>query len=98
MAGGDGLSIAKQVYVKAFSRFDELCGPYATVIDIDKNKLRPWLQDFDLKGVAYTPEMVGAQIQATKDAMGAAYTGYYLWDPANTYTWEALTRQENKVE
>jgi len=39
MAGGDGLTIAKQLYAKAFARFDELCGPYATVIDIDKNKL-----------------------------------------------------------
>jgi len=39
MAGGDGLAIAKQIYVKALSRFDELCGPYATVIDINKNKL-----------------------------------------------------------
>jgi tagaturonate epimerase len=35
MAGGDGLAIAKEVYAKALSRFDELCGPYATVIDID---------------------------------------------------------------
>jgi hypothetical protein len=39
MAGGDGLAVAKQVYAKAFGRFDELCGPYATVIDIDRNKL-----------------------------------------------------------
>ena len=39
MAGGDGLAIAKQIYVKALSRFDELCGPYATVIDINKNRL-----------------------------------------------------------
>jgi tagaturonate epimerase len=39
MAGGDGLAVAKQVYSKAFGRFDELCGPYATVIDIDRNKL-----------------------------------------------------------
>jgi hypothetical protein len=37
--GGDSLSIAKQVYAKALSRFDELCGPYAAVIDIDKDKL-----------------------------------------------------------
>lgn len=56
--------------------------------------IRPWLQDFDLKGVAYTPEMIKAQIQATKDAMGTAYTGYYLWDPENTYTWEALKKEE----
>jgi hypothetical protein len=38
-AGGDGLPIAKQIYAEAMSRFDELCGPYAAVIDIDKNKL-----------------------------------------------------------
>lgn len=38
-ASGDGLSIAKQVYAEALPRFDELCGPYASVIDIDKDKL-----------------------------------------------------------
>ena len=40
-AGGDGLAIAKDVYAQALGRFDELCGPYATVIDIDKSKLPP---------------------------------------------------------
>ncbi len=39
MAGSDGLSIAKQIYIESLSRFDELCGPYATVIDINKDKL-----------------------------------------------------------
>ncbi len=39
LAGGDGLAVAKEVYVKALSRLDELCGPYKTVIDIDKAKL-----------------------------------------------------------
>src|SRR5436190_1810737 len=38
-AGGDGLQIAKDVYAQALARFDELCGPYATVIDIDTAKL-----------------------------------------------------------
>jgi tagaturonate epimerase len=38
-AGGEGLEIAKEVYEKALGRFDELCGPYATVIDIKKDKL-----------------------------------------------------------
>jgi len=35
MAGGEGLAIAREVYAVAISRIDELCGPYATVIDID---------------------------------------------------------------
>lgn len=38
-AGGEGLAIAKDVYGQALGRFDELCGPYATVIDIEKAKL-----------------------------------------------------------
>jgi hypothetical protein len=38
-AGGEGLAIAKEVYQQALGRFDELCGPYATVIDIDRAKL-----------------------------------------------------------
>ena len=38
-AGGEGMQIAKEVYAQALGRFDELCGPYATVIDIDKTKL-----------------------------------------------------------
>lgn len=39
MAGGAGLNTAKEVYVKAYDRIDELCQPYETVIDIDKAKL-----------------------------------------------------------
>ena len=39
LAGGDGLSLAKDVYASALPRFGELCGPYATVIDIDTVEL-----------------------------------------------------------
>ena len=39
MAGGDGLSLAKEIYTRALPRFGELCGPYATVIDIDTTAL-----------------------------------------------------------
>jgi hypothetical protein len=39
LGGGDGLSIAKQVYAEALSRIDELCGPYKSVINIDRAKL-----------------------------------------------------------
>ena len=46
MAGGDGLAIAREVYAKALSRIDELCVPYAAVIDIDRRKL-PRLKDVD---------------------------------------------------
>jgi tagaturonate epimerase len=39
VAGAEGLDLAKKIYASAYGRFDELCGPYATVIDIDKSKL-----------------------------------------------------------
>ncbi|MBB6145330.1 hypothetical protein HNQ77_003288 [Silvibacterium bohemicum] len=38
-ADGDGLALAKQIYAEAFAHADELCAPYATVIDIDPTKL-----------------------------------------------------------
>jgi tagaturonate epimerase len=39
VAGGDALELAKKIYYKALDRFDELAGPYATVIDIDPSRL-----------------------------------------------------------
>jgi len=38
-AGGAGLALAKEIYAEALEHIDELCKPYATVIDIDKSKL-----------------------------------------------------------
>jgi len=38
-AGGEGLKLAKEIYAAAFSRYDELCQPYLSVISIDKSKL-----------------------------------------------------------
>jgi hypothetical protein len=45
-AGGTALDLAKNIYAKALERSDELCGPYATVIDIDNSKL-PSIQEID---------------------------------------------------
>ena len=38
-AGGEALSIAKEIYAGAYGRFDELTAPYESVIDIDKSVL-----------------------------------------------------------
>jgi hypothetical protein len=38
-AGGEGLKLAKEIYGEAFAHREELCAPYATVIDIDIAKL-----------------------------------------------------------
>ena len=57
-----------------------------------KAKIRPWLQDFNLKfdtdrGIYYDAEKIRAQIKATEDA-GAS--GWLLWSSSNIYTKEAL--------
>ena len=38
-AGSDGLALAKEIYAYALEHVDELCAPYASVIDIDRSKL-----------------------------------------------------------
>ena len=38
-AGGDGLVLAKEIYAYALEHVEELCAPYASVIDIDRSKL-----------------------------------------------------------
>lgn len=40
-AGGDGLALAKEIYAYSLEHVDELCAPYASVIDIDRSKLSP---------------------------------------------------------
>ena len=39
VAGGDGLSLAKKIYENSYNRSEELCAPYADVIDIDQTQL-----------------------------------------------------------
>jgi hypothetical protein len=69
-AGGDGLVLAKEIYAGALEHVDELCAPYATVIDIDRQKLpsketvEGWTSEqfvsalrHDLKNKAYNPNM-----------------------------------------
>ena len=51
-------------------------------------RVLPWLQDFSL-GVDYGPAEVRAQIEAAHDA---GIDEWLLWDPAVTYTRDALER------
>ena len=38
-AGGPGLALAKEIYAETVTHRDELCSPYASVLDIDRAKL-----------------------------------------------------------
>ena len=39
MSGGEGLQLAKDIYERAYVRQEELCRPYAAVIDVDPDTL-----------------------------------------------------------
>jgi hypothetical protein len=55
-------------------------------LGLNRQKLRPWLQDFDL-GATYTAEMVRAQMKATYDV---GLTSWMMWDASNKYTRSAF--------
>jgi len=64
--------------------------------DLNKNKtkIRPFLQDFDLRvdskrGIYYDAKKVRDQIKASEDANSS---GWLLWNPSNVYTIEALIK------
>lgn len=45
-AGGDGLAFSKEIYAYALDHIDELCAPYASVIDVDRAKLPAAVADW----------------------------------------------------
>ncbi|MFA6355174.1 MAG: putative glycoside hydrolase [Candidatus Paceibacterota bacterium] len=70
--------VINQALVSAIKKTDKVSG--------DKNKIRAWLQDFDM-GTIYTKEMVQKEFKAVYDN---DLTSWMLWDPANKYTPSAL--------
>ena len=59
----------------------------------DYARLRPYLQDFSL-GWTYGPSEVRAQLMATRLNL---LESWVLWNPANRYTWAALTPQSYRA-
>ena len=61
-AGGSGLAIAQEVYASSLDHIDELCAPYATVIDIDRAKLpsaatvKTWSSDQFVAALRHEPK------------------------------------------
>ncbi|MFA6432658.1 MAG: putative glycoside hydrolase [Candidatus Paceibacterota bacterium] len=70
--------VVKNTMIRAVER--------AVAASSSPDKIRPWLQAFDL-GAVYTPEMVKKQYQGVYDA---GLTSWMLWNAANVYNKEAL--------
>ncbi len=52
-AGGEGLAIAHDLYAQALQHFDELTAPYATVIDVRRDRLPTLAEVARWDGLAY---------------------------------------------
>lgn len=64
-SGGDGLVIAKEIYAEAFAHAPELCGPYASVIDIKQERLpapevvQAWSSEQFVRALRHNPADTG---------------------------------------
>ncbi len=70
--------VINQALVGAISKTEKVEG--------DKNKIRPWLQDFDM-GATYSKDLIKKEFKAVYDN---GLKSWMLWDPANKYTPDAL--------
>ena len=61
-SGPEGVTLAKEIYRESCSRYGELTGPYASVIDIDKNQL-PDPDEFD----TWTGQMITESVRHNLD-------------------------------
>lgn len=57
--------------------------------------LRPYLQDFSMRGVRYGPARVRGQIRAAEEL---GVKGWILWNARNQYTWDAPLAGDAEVE
>lgn len=61
-AGGEALELAKEIYSQAFAHREELCAPYATVIDIDPaglpspHQVRSWSSEQYAAALRHDPK------------------------------------------
>jgi hypothetical protein len=76
--------IINQAIISAIIKTDKVAG--------DKNKIRPWLQDFDM-GATYTKELIQKEFKAVYDN---GLNSWMLWDPSNKYTPSALELETNQ--
>lgn len=98
-AGGDGLALAKEIYRDARAHLEELCAPYASVIDIAPEKLPSAEQ---VAGWS-SPEYVAALRHDPQnpafnpDLRQLLHVGYKIAAKKGGFYLEALRRHESEV-
>jgi tagaturonate epimerase len=97
--GGDGLALAKEIYAEALDHVDELCAPYASVIDIDISKLpaaavvRGWTSEEFTSALRHDPLNRGFNPHLRQ----LLHVGYKIAAKKGDRYFEALQRFEASV-
>ncbi len=100
ISGGEGLSLAKEVYASAYEKMDELCAPYASVIDIKMERLpKPELVQ------TWTAEQFGNAIvhnqkcsEYNPDLRQLIHVGYKIAAKKGHVYYDALEKFEPNIE
>ena len=98
-AGGEGLSVAKEIYRLALPHFDELCAPYATVIDVQPQRLPPFEEVGSWNGgrFAATLKHVPTDTQFNSDFRQFIHVAYKVAAELGDRYLDALTANEAVV-
>ena len=97
--GGRGMDIARRIYAEAYGRLDELCGPYATVIDINAANLptpetvNSWSEEDYLKALRHDQSQSGYN----PDMRQLVHVGYKVAAEMGSEYLDALTEAEVSV-
>jgi hypothetical protein len=99
MGGGEGLAIAKEVYAKSLLRMDELCGPYETVIDIDKANLPTELEVYEWDGQRFASALRHDQSceNYNPDLRQLLHVAYKIAAEMDTRFYDALDKYEDII-
>lgn len=98
-AGRDGLEIAKAIYRQSLTHFDELCVPYATVINIDKSKLPSSDEIEKWDGQTFAAAMRHGQTcsRYNSDLRQLLHVGYKIAAGMGGWYLDALQRYEETI-
>ena len=77
--------VITEALIGALKIADAVASSTGQATSTERNKIRPWYQDFNM-GAVYTETLVRAQIDAGKKL---GIDSYMMWDPKNRYTLSA---------
>jgi hypothetical protein len=98
-AGGDALVLAKEIYRESLDHYDELCAPYATVIDIHKDLLPSTLEVDGWDGKTYASTLRHDQSNAhyNQNFRQLLHVGYKIAAKKGNVYLKALEENEDII-